>query len=421
MRLRRALGASLILTTLALVSLVAGLGVGALRTGQIDPLHWLWPALATFIVMAGYTHRLAPDRPAVPLATVALMLAAPPIIVSTMAGSRPSILNSAIFALLIVGVCIVASRTGRHVSRLLAAIVTAGLLPAALDWATRNYPSDAPLTAVLSGVPLFGVDVSGAAERSGEAPLEAVLDRAPFWSALAARRPLRPIDAIDEHTLSDVSRLLIVQPRLLQPSELVVLDSWVRAGGQALILADPFLLWPDARPFGHPRRPPVTSLLDPLLSHWGVRLEPANIVPGSPVEHRLLADGALLNLAAASSFTILPGGTAQCVSSERGLIASCQVGRGKAILVADADFIDAGLWTQRPQDPERRADWTSDAIAFVDARLGSAGADSPVIISWVVDDRLVLALACGLVAIGFIAVLPLAAKPVPMLSHFALW
>lgn len=396
--------APLVLAGIALVSLVIGLSLGAWRTGQIDPLHWLWPALAAIVVMTGYLHRVGAKQTASRVIILTALLVVPPLLVCLVAGSLFPLGHAMLLALVLLSVSLVAAGWARRQRTILlaGAIVLGGSMPALLARLEGSGQLAEGRTAVLAGVPLIGVDVGRALARANASPV----DRAPFWDALAARRTLVPIDALEAPNLSNARSLLLVQPRLLQPRELVLLDSWVRAGGDTLILADPFLLWPDERALGHPRRPPVTSLLDPLLIHWGLMLEPADIASQRPVlERRVLGDGNPLNLAGASRFTLLPGGTARCRLEERGLIATCRVGRGRATLVADADFVEAQLWTLDSANPTQTKSWISGAVPFVDRRLGGAGAQNPEI-PWIISEKRVgMGLLAGILAIGFMSVM----------------
>jgi hypothetical protein len=121
--------------------------------------------------------------------------------------------------------------------------------------------------------------------------------------------------------------LLMVQPRALPAEELVVLDEWVRAGGRLLLLADPQLEWPSERPLGDKLRPPPMYADTGLLGHWGLRLDSPDrtgavtiggVTYGSP--GRLVAAGS------------------NC-AVENGIAARCTIGRGRAIVVADADWL----------------------------------------------------------------------------------
>jgi len=226
--------------------------------------------------------------------------------------------------------------------------------------AERGAP---PLTGVLTALPLFwpegrGVDeiVAGARNGGGIAPV--------------TRHPMRAIDHLDAAALRGIDSLLVAQPRLLQPEELVVLDHWISAGGRALIFADPLLVWPGDLPPGDPRRAPLTSLLDPLLAHWGLRLEPA-APEARGIERRMLGTGHVVILARASRFTSISRGARQthCRLTEGGLMALCRAGRGQVRLIADADLLDERLWLADPYHPGRSEAWSADIPALVDAWL----------------------------------------------------
>lgn len=124
--------------------------------------------------------------------------------------------------------------------------------------------------------------------------------------------------------------LLAAQPRALPAEQLVALDRWVREGGRVLLLADPMLAWPDPRPLGDPTRPPRSFADTGLLIHWGLRLD-------SP-ERLGETDRSLNGL---EVITVSPGRlVGRCVGGEDGLVARCRVGKGHAVVIADADWID---------------------------------------------------------------------------------
>src|SRR3546814_11525492 len=81
---------------------------------------------------------------------------------------------------------------------------------------------------------------------------------------------------LSEDALAGADLLILAQPRALTPVELLVVDEGVRAGGRALLFADPALHWAGELP-PHLPRPPRTSLIRPLLSHSGLEL-----LPGEP-------------------------------------------------------------------------------------------------------------------------------------------
>ena len=219
---------------------------------------------------------------------------------------------------------------------------------------------------VVSALPLFwpeGAEVRDLlADGAGEAPLS-ILPPVTHHAA-------RAIDHVDGAALEGLDALLLAQPRLLQPQELVQLDQWVREGGRMVVLADPLLAWPSELPSADPRRPPLTSLLDPLLTHWGLRLEPAR----QGVERRMLASGHALMLVDASRFTLLPvtrESGAACSLAEQALMALCRIGRGEVRLVADADMLDPRLWLADPRWPDRREAWSADIPDLIDGWLAA--------------------------------------------------
>ena len=247
-----------------------------------------------------------------------------------------------------------------------------------------------PAIGVMAGVPVQGVPLG--AVRGVPAP-EAIGLRSPLWRGLEARFRPRALDALDAAGLEGLAALLLIQPRRLAPVELVALDGWVRGGGRLVVLADPLLHWPDPRPLGHPARAPLTSLLDPLLIHWGLRLEPAEGTDAP--ERRRLAGGGMVQLSGASRF--VAEGSGGCTLRDGGLIARCRIGRGTALLVADADWANDLLWTMNPDDPADRAAWTSDAVDVLDGWLRGAPPRLRTGGAWLADrDALLRALRVSL-------------------------
>ena len=161
------------------------------------------------------------------------------------------------------------------------------------------------------------------------------LDSPPTAAALRldAAYALSPIAVTDVASLRGHRLLLMAHPRA-QPAEmLVALDRWVRAGGRVVLLADPRLDWHSERPFGDPLRPPPDFADTGLLAHWGLSLE-GPVVDGPQSRHA----------AGLEVLTASPGSLAatndSCAVSAGGLLAECRVGRGVAMVVADADFLN---------------------------------------------------------------------------------
>ena len=148
--------------------------------------------------------------------------------------------------------------------------------------------------------------------------------------ALETRYRVVPIGTTDARSLREARLLLLAHP-LAQPAEdLVALDDWVRRGGRVMLLADPLLEWPSERPLGDKLRPPPSFADTGLLAHWGLKLQsPAE---AGPKESRL--GGRTIMAASPGSLS------GSCAIGERGFVARCRLGKGRAIVVADADFLN---------------------------------------------------------------------------------
>jgi hypothetical protein len=159
----------------------------------------------------------------------------------------------------------------------------------------------------------------------------------PPWprTALEGRFRLIPLNTLLK--LDRLDDLLIAQPRPLAPQENVALDRWVRRGGHLLLFADPMLTAPSRFAMGDPRRPQDIVLLSPILAHWGLSLR---YDEAQPLGTREIAGSALpINLA--GHWAKRPGGEAECRIEQAGLVASCRIGSGRALLVADAALFEA--------------------------------------------------------------------------------
>ena len=211
--------------------------------------------------------------------------------------------------------------------------------------------------------PLSGCSSDGAAEKPalllmtslplqyGEASLEERMDGQggaplPAFERLADRYNIRSLDTLNDLDGAKRGVLLLAQPRALSPPELVALDEWLRAGGKALILADPALTWPSDYPLGDARRPLFTSLLSPLFTHWGIELVLPMDEARETVERTV--DGLTLETSTPGAFLPLRDGktpSADCnVGAQPSFMAICTIGQGKAMLLADADLLQARWW-----------------------------------------------------------------------------
>lgn len=171
----------------------------------------------------------------------------------------------------------------------------------------------------------------------------------PVFVRLSAAYKVQPIDDLQRLKGDRVQMLFLAQPRALRPAELAALDDWVRGGGRALVLADPALQWGSLYPLGDKRRPLFTSLLSPLFTHWGLELVlPMNEDSAFTIRKlgnaniRTKTPGEWLPRESANDLSAAP-----CRISAQGLLADCRIGKGRAILVADADFLDTPYWEAR--------------------------------------------------------------------------
>lgn len=208
--------------------------------------------------------------------------------------------------------------TARGRAILVVAIGFIAGLAAVLAW-TRSAPRERPVLLLLTSLPIafgesFELDAAGS----------------PLLDALERRYRVHPIATSSAREL-ERGRLLLMAHPLAQPAEdLVALDAWVRGGGRLLLLADPMLEWADGRPFGNPTRPPTMFMDTGLLAHWGLGL-------ATPTERGEMS----ATLASSPILTRSPGTlSGACAISEQGLIARCAIGKGVALIVADADFLD---------------------------------------------------------------------------------
>lgn len=137
---------------------------------------------------------------------------------------------------------------------------------------------------------------------------------------------LVPLDTLlHPETVTD---LVMAQPRPLEPAENVALDGWVRGGGHLLLFADPLLTTESRFALGDPRRPADTVLLGPILAHWGLALREGRESAGTPFP-----------VEAPGELALLPQGPRDCRIEQAGLIAACSIGKGFALIVADAALL----------------------------------------------------------------------------------
>lgn len=260
----------------------------------------------------------------------------------------------------------------------------------ALAPVTTTSRTERPDLLLLSDLPLAWDEGGIAASLAGAGHPPAAVD------LLARAFTIRPIAAADPAALAEARLLLMVQPRI-DAAGLVAIDAWVRGGGRALILADPDLRWPTHLPAGAPRRPPDATPLLPLLAHWGLALDADPVRGATP--RMVDRDGA--------RWRVRPGAPGRwrrtggsCAISAAGLVADCPLGRGRAVLLADADLLLDDLWVGMGSDgtgPRRRtADNGPLLVALLDGLRGAPGGKPADSVAWIESDRQMGLAATGL-------------------------
>lgn len=363
----------------ALTIALAWFAGGQYELDRIDPALAL-PLLALSMLLLGWWQRGAAvrDRRFCILITLAILLSAQALLAFGLAGSPGGaqlllILIAAAAAAFAADALVHWRAKGREIRLFAALALTLGWFVAGhglLSWFYRPAvaAAGAPAVTMLTGLPLrwtAGGDISAMiAEGAADDPALARLEEA---------GPVALVDSIVDHAPPRDGALLLAHPRALAPQELVAIDAFVRGGGRAVVLADALSGWPARHPLGDPRNAPVTSLLTPLLDHWGMTLGAA---PAGETGARTAdVDGMRLRLFSAGRFDRLPP---SCRSYADRRVAACSIGKGEVWIVGDADLLFAPLW----QPPVK---WThhlrrADTMEWLAARLwGDAAANRAVL------------------------------------------
>lgn len=217
--------------------------------------------------------------------------------------------------------------------------------------------ADAPAVTMLTGLPL-----RWSASPSIAAMIAEGTNEDPALARLAAAGPMALVDSLADHVPPPGGTLLIAHPRALAPQELVAIDAFVRGGGRAVVLADALSGWLARHPLGDPRNAPITSLLTPLLDHWGVTLGAAPVGGSEAIPVDI--DRARLRLFSAGRFDRLPP---RCNAYAERHVARCRIGQGEVWLIGDADLLFAPLW--RPLVPGADHLRQADTMEWLSARL----------------------------------------------------
>ncbi len=336
---------------LAIAAALAALGGGWLALGRIDPLFLLpglgWATFAGLAVHRGGWRQALGWAAALTIlsALLVLLLAVPG---TDMPWGAWGLSFSGALLLLLGWQSAAAWLTRRAAARWLrcilgiaGAIIWLQAMGRALPYAYDIAPPPAKArVALMSALPLGGQMASFGAD----ARLGAPVAPSALYSALAREFALRPLPDLADGAGQET--LLLIQPAALPPADLVAIDAHVRGGASALILADG--LYSAALQHGGlhganggANAAPVTSLLTPLLHHWGLELDaPAGLVARGVLVD---VDGQRLHLFSPGRFRLMASDGA-CRLHPSAYIADCRIGAGRAILVSDADMVDAALW-----------------------------------------------------------------------------
>jgi len=229
-------------------------------------------------------------------------------------------------------------RLHRSVSRTVAAALLCLASACHADEAPAADPAELPELGVMGTIPIYWGESAGFGDvLAGKGN--------PHWAKarLEAHYRLVPLDMILSESLDELDYLLLAQPRALSPAENVALDAWVRAGGHLLLFADPLLTGESSFPIGDRRRPQDVILISPVLEHWGLTLAfDEEVEPGYALVPAL---GTPIPVNLPGALAVKRGeGTCRLVASD--VLASCAIGEGSALVLADAALLD--LHTPHP-------------------------------------------------------------------------
>ena len=225
-------------------------------------------------------------------------------------------------------------------------IAAAALIMAAIAaWALPVERGPATRLGLFTSLPIFWSESGSIAET-----LEGAGE--PHWvrTQLEEDHELVPLDTLDGPDLAATGRLVMAQPRALAPAENVALDAWVQGGGRLVLFADPFLTEHSRFGLGDRRRPQDSVVLSPILRRWGLELTFDDEQPAG--ERRIEFAGHAIPLRLAGAFRLAPSAPhAKCELGPEGVFATCVIGKGRALIVADAAVLEA----ERPAEEGRAA------------------------------------------------------------------
>lgn len=140
--------------------------------------------------------------------------------------------------------------------------------------------------------------------------------------------------------LAGLKRLFVAQPRALSPADNVALDEWVRGGGSLLFVIDPMLTEHSEFGIGDPRRPTDVGLVPPVFARWGLAMTYEPSPDGNPSTFDLDDTEIVAFEYGELAVRDASGPASRCEILAQGLVAACTIGKGRAVIVADASFLE---------------------------------------------------------------------------------
>lgn len=222
------------------------------------------------------------------------------------------------------------------IKRILMVLIVVIVTTIAIFSISDNDTESSEKIALISSIPLILGEVDVEQMARGESNPSAA------YLSLKKQYDIVALDAIDDR-LSQFNLLLMAQARPLSASELVALDKWVREGGAIIILSDAALQWHSEYALGDKRRPIFASLLSPLFAYWGLE---QLLLLDNPDEQILSMDDYRITTVTPSEWALIDNDAkdVDCKLSDNKLEADCRVGKGRAILIGDSDFINEHHW-----------------------------------------------------------------------------
>ena len=218
-----------------------------------------------------------------------------------------------------------------------------GLGSAVLLQRDAAAPQNLPELGLMTTLPIYWPETEGLDEMlAGDAPRH--------WARITLEQgnvliPVNTLVADDgSNGLQRFDQLIMAQPRPLSPAENVALDDWVRQGGRLLLFADPMLTAHSRFHIGDRRRPQDVVLLSPILARWGLALTFDDEQPlGEQTVELLGADLPLDLPGTLTAAESAPEAQASCSVIASGAAADCHIGKGSALIVADAALLDQDM------------------------------------------------------------------------------